>query len=453
MEQELEARSPKLPGDVAAKLADSTKSFNRDRLVKLLRDTHYLGPIPVGRGPKKSDGHTTGSPGSGMRRSRDGALYKANKSMRQAVLDRALETDLIVEVKGGYASTPKGVDVLEMLDTCDECGQQREPYLNEYTVQISRHNTATNYRLVTVCDECGHDYRGSLREDFRSYAGADRDEAIQTLKNLDDPDRVNLNGVCVEDIDQWISPSERAAKEVRELLERDGHNSYDLSTAIFSVGRKYVDEWVPGAAEILADDYDEQTLAYAVLKTLAREEEFEDPAEDIDYSELEKPYPRLLPGEAIKATFEIEAIGREVTLIFTSDEFGKVPKFEDEDSGLSLLLTTTRHARRGTPVVKSHKAGVLGQVVDLEVVSLTEDTTETELEKIDAASDRWQRKLDSSMRGTVANEKAFKKIATKEDLTPAETIAFARIARHMNRERDKHVGEYLDEFAKRNLNE
>ena len=427
-----------LPNDVVSKLNDSTKSFNEERLVKLLRDTHYMGPISVGRGAKKSTGKSTGSPGSGLRRAKDGALYNATKAMRQAILDRALETDLIVEAHGGYATTPKGVEVLQQLDRCEECDTLREPKIRKWTVQISRHSTATNHALTTVCPECGGGGRGKLLDDVRSYAGANEDGALQTLKNEDDPSRIDLYGVSVDDLDDWETPGERAAQEVRERVE----GAYELSTALFTLQDEYDDEWVREAAAILADDYSEESLEYAVLATMAREDEWEAPDSNVEYTELERGIPHLLPGQALRATFEIEELGREVTLVFDG-------RYEDDRSGLALSISTTRHAGKGMPVVKNYRCGVLGPVTGLEVVWMDEGYADYDLDNVEKAATEWER-IHIKPRA-VTGERSFNKIVEDEGLTAHETIGFARIARHINEERDAYVGEWLTDLAGREI--
>lgn len=427
-----------LPSDVASKLNDSTKSFNEERLVKLLRDTHYMGPISVGRGAKKSTGKNTGSPGSGLRRAKDGALYNATKAMRQAILDRALETDLIAEAHGGYATTPKGVEVLQQLDRCDECDTLREPKIREWTVKISRYSTATNHALTTVCPECGDSGKGKLLDDVRSYAGANEDGALQTLKNEDDPSRIDLYGVGVDDLDDWETPGERAAEEVRERVA----DSYELSTALFSIADDYDDEWVREAAAILTDDYSEESLEYAVLATMAREEEWEAPDADVEYTELERGLPRLLPGQALRATFVIEELGREVTLVFDS-------QYEDAPSGLDLSITTTRHAGKGMPVVKNYRCGVLGPVTDLEVVWMDERYDDYDLDNVEKAASAW--KMVHIRSRSTPHENAFNRIVEDEGLTAHETIGFARVARHINEERDAHIGQWLTDLAGREI--
>ena len=434
----------KLPENVQAKLLDSTKSFNPTRVRKLLRDTHYIGPTPIGKGARKSMGQNVGSPGSGMRRSKDGALYNATKSMRQAILDRALETGLIKETKWGYATTPKGVDVLHTIDVCSECGKTKEPKIREWTVQISRHNTATNYALTTICPDCGPDKRGQFHDDPRSY-GTDRDGALQTLKNESDPSSISLYGVSEDDLDDWVTPAYKAAEEFRENI----NNGYDFTTAFYVLEKDFTDQWALEACHLIAQDYAEHTIEHIICKTkpFREENEHSRPFKEADYDIHDVPdsYPKALPGEGFRVTFDVDATDSTKQLIFNHKG-----TYYEKRSDVKIAFTSTYQTmRRGSPFVHVSYCGPIGDATEVDHVVLSEDYETIDHDTIEEAKGEWRRK----MRGfnTTATERTFSAIIDDLGLTAAETIAFARIARHLKQQEDEYVADSINSYAERDL--
>lgn len=415
-----------LPEDVVDRLEDSTKSFNLSRLRRLLRDTYYAGPIPVGKGPKRSTGKSRGSPGSGLRRASEGALYEATKQMRQAILDRALETGLIRHWdEWGYTTTPKGASVLSEIDQCDECGQQREGRVQEKTIQISRYNTATNYNLVTVCPD-GHEkdeYRGTLHDESRSYTGASRDAALTFISNRteDELEQIEIHGVSEADLDGWKTPAERAVELFHEKMDRDdAHNSFGYSTAIYTVLDEFDEAYHRNFADLLRDEYEWDSLKYAQLTYLS--EGAWEPPEDFENSEGH-PLPNTLPGETIRATFIMPLVGREVTLGFQ----GKSRTY-DKDDLPTLQLTTTGYAGNGEAVVKMGKTApgghrsVVGPVANMEILFKHDNPTAVDEDTVESITQSAKPSIGKSH----INARTVKTKLYENNSTPAEAIEVAQ---------------------------
>lgn len=125
-----------LPDDIQSKVS-STFDFKFIR--KLLRNSHYKGPIVEGEG---------GRGGHGLRR-RGYALAGMPSSHRKSVLRKATQLDLVVEVDDGYATTVRGSDLLRQMTVCEECGEREVPTL----MPVGRRRSAF-VNLLTFCPEC-----------------------------------------------------------------------------------------------------------------------------------------------------------------------------------------------------------------------------------------------------------------------------------------------------------
>lgn len=135
-----------------------TKTFTPSRYAKICRDIAYF-TSAVGAAPKTSMGEGRGTPGSGMRRSKEGALY--NLAHREALLKRAVQMNLIT------TTNDDGFDAEESEWRFDITGRG-EWFLNQYygdhipvravtTVKLSRHSTAKNLTKKVVCpDDVGN---------------------------------------------------------------------------------------------------------------------------------------------------------------------------------------------------------------------------------------------------------------------------------------------------------
>jgi len=119
----------RLPEDVRSKIS---KTFDIELIIKLLRDTSWF-VTPEGEGGKQAvynmvTGYVMedGYPGTGMRRP-GGCLHGHPDSVRKSILNKAIESNLIINTNNGYKSTEKGLKLLLKLDKCNECQEIRRP--------------------------------------------------------------------------------------------------------------------------------------------------------------------------------------------------------------------------------------------------------------------------------------------------------------------------------------
>lgn len=122
-----------------------TKTFTPSRYAKVCRDVAYFAS-KVGKAPQRSAGGGTGSPGSGMRRSKEGALY--NLMHRGPLLKRAIEMDLIsITNEDGFDAT-EGQWQFELTSRgawfLHQYYGPHAPIRKVTKKKLSRHSAATN---------------------------------------------------------------------------------------------------------------------------------------------------------------------------------------------------------------------------------------------------------------------------------------------------------------------
>lgn len=140
--------------ELPADLVDEhlTKTFTPDRYAKLCRDVAYF-HRRVGDPPIKDTGDGHSSPGSGMRRASDGALY--NLQHRKRLLERAVDLGFIsITNNGGFSASedewrfqikPRGEWYLTHY-----YGDDHMPVRHIYRQKLSRHTAATNLDKVII---------------------------------------------------------------------------------------------------------------------------------------------------------------------------------------------------------------------------------------------------------------------------------------------------------------
>lgn len=129
-----------------------TATFTPSRYAKVCRDVAYF-TSNVGTAPERSTGRNVAKPGSGMRRSKEGALY--NLAHREALLSRAVDLGFIsitnddgfdaVEGEWRFAIQPRGQWYLH------HYYGDHVPVRKVKTVQLSRYSAAKN-QVRTVVD-------------------------------------------------------------------------------------------------------------------------------------------------------------------------------------------------------------------------------------------------------------------------------------------------------------
>lgn len=89
-------------------------------------------------------------------------------SHRKSVLRKAKEVDLVKELPNGFATTPRGAELLPGLTICDDCGEQEEPAL---LPTGSKRNPRVAF--ITYCSSC-NDFRERSDGDALRYGKVHR---------------------------------------------------------------------------------------------------------------------------------------------------------------------------------------------------------------------------------------------------------------------------------------
>jgi len=145
----------RLPEDLRKEI---TQTFDLKRIISLLRDTSWFGPIGEGEGGMQAIYNLSGAmekegyPGTGMRRP-NGALYNMPKSVRTSVINKGTKAGIIEEKNGGYSATELGKKLLVELDSCPECKEQRKPYhtASHYSMP-GRWSSSANIGIYFHCE-------------------------------------------------------------------------------------------------------------------------------------------------------------------------------------------------------------------------------------------------------------------------------------------------------------
>lgn len=139
--------------ELPADLVDEhlTKTFTPGRYAKVCRDVAYFSN-KVGNPPEKRVRGGVSTPGSGMRRAREGALY--NLAHRKALLTRAVELEFIAitnpdgfeagEGKWRFELEPRGAWFLE------QYYGEHIPVRKVAKKKLSRYSAATNVKKIVV---------------------------------------------------------------------------------------------------------------------------------------------------------------------------------------------------------------------------------------------------------------------------------------------------------------
>lgn len=138
-----------LPADLVEE--HLTKKFTPDRYAKVCRDVAYFSDR-VGSAPRKGMGKDYGDPGSGMRRSKEGALY--NLAQREGLLRRAVELGFISLTNEDAFDASEN----EWRFTIEDRGKwllhhfygEHVPVRHVKRVKLSRSSTAINVNKILI---------------------------------------------------------------------------------------------------------------------------------------------------------------------------------------------------------------------------------------------------------------------------------------------------------------
>lgn len=150
-----------LPQDVQNK---ESATFDFGKVSGLLRDGYF-------RGPAKHEDDSKG----GLRTQ---SLRGDPATHRKSILRKATETNLLEETPNGYATTPRGYDLLEQIMVCEDCGGDEEP-----VSAVVRTGKYFGYGAIfTVCPSC----KNPTSAQNASWYSRDDDslkEAVRTMES------------------------------------------------------------------------------------------------------------------------------------------------------------------------------------------------------------------------------------------------------------------------------
>jgi len=160
------------------------KTFDFDTILKLLRATVWW-VTPEGEGGMRATYDLGGGilddgyPGTGLRRP-GGVLHGLPATIRKSILNKAINSGLIIETEKGYRATELGIKTLVGIDTCPECGELRKP-VSTY----SHHsNPATGYSQTThhgATYLCKHE----IDEIYKHQQGCNTGTSFKSYKDIE----------------------------------------------------------------------------------------------------------------------------------------------------------------------------------------------------------------------------------------------------------------------------
>lgn len=465
-------QTPAVPDDVQAVIDSDTKATSRDRFRKLLRDAYYAGPISRGSSPERSTGANTASPGSGLRRSRDGALWNLTQQQENILLDEAADLDLIDENQGKFFTTSRGVDVLKALDRCDDCGSLKKPHYEERTVKISRWSSGKNHSLITKCTDC----------DDGPY-NWDRDHFPPTRSNTDDAERIarSIEHAQLYDagIGEWMEPELRALNEFIDMVREETYsfdsflNRYstpnrlpNAGSALRTIFNDYSGDVCEDFADLLLKTYYGACLTDAergIIEHVAAGCPDMREATNFEHHAQEYLEPlAVVEGDEWEATLRFEATGTYVTISGIADRTHAKFDYETK-SGLSLSASRSAFGSvigHPLPDELRHDTGDLATVVAFEVKDEPTYPAESRVEQAFEAitrgiepderkNSKLKKNFNTVQRGRKLNVGALSSTGETYELNESELVKLARRIEDWTESDD--VPSLIERFAGRPL--
>lgn len=445
--------TPDVPDDVQRVINNDTKATSRERIRKLLRDAYYAGPIPKGSSPERSTGANTSSPGSDLRRSRDGALWNLTQKQENALIQTAKDLTLIDTHQGEVFTTPRGVEILSVLDRCDECDDQRVPHYDERTVQISRYSTGKNHSLTTKCESCDDGAASWDRDEFPpTHAGTDDAERIvRSIQHAD------LYGVGVG---EWMEPEHRALQDFIATVKENYHTDFDSYLTRYSTPNR-----LPGGGDALREIFNNYSadvcrdFAGLLLDTYygaclsdveqgivghvaAGCPEARDPG-DTDHHAADVLEPlAVIEDDSWEATVRFEATGEYVTISGNADRTREGAEYKT-NSDCRLILSSPSIGRvNAYPMPNEYHPHDTGDVATVVSFTIVDEPAYDGTSRVEQAFSSVQRAVSTETRAFRMRQDvktAFSKVvkgrpvndsrfgpSTKHDLNNAELVQLAR---------------------------
>ena len=151
-----------LPQDVQDQ---ESATFDYGQVRTLLLAAYYRGPAV-----NDDDSHR------GLRAS---ALRGSPSSHRSSILRKAENVNLVEETPEGYATTDRGLDLLEQMMICEDCGGDQSIYAAVQSLGRHRGYIA----LVTICLSCHDDPTSSSNVSEYNRNDEGLEKAVDAMEN------------------------------------------------------------------------------------------------------------------------------------------------------------------------------------------------------------------------------------------------------------------------------
>lgn len=220
-----------LPGDMVEN--HITATFRPERYAKICRDVAYFSR-GVGSAPTKNVGDGTSSPGSGMRRAKEGALY--HLAHREALLSRAVELGFIEITNSDRFEAPEDTWTFEIAPRgcwyLHHYYGDHVPVRHIKKVKLSRWSTATNQRLVVVDSDTAanaksvDEWNQQVENQQMGMGDVDTGYYHVSEDTVDDPGEDPAG----EDLIAWIDESNKPKQFDVDTVDGDVQVTCDVET-------------------------------------------------------------------------------------------------------------------------------------------------------------------------------------------------------------------------------
>lgn len=432
--------TPTVPDDVQSEIDSDTKATSRSRFQKLLRDVYYAGPIKRGGKPEKNLGQNTSTPGSDLRRSRDGALWNLTEKQETLLLETAINLELLKrDANGAYYTTNRGAHVLSALDRCDSCDEQRVPNYKERTVQISRYTSGKNHSLETNCPDCDDGSNSWSRDEFPPIHS--------TNDNAERLARSHQNAALYgTDIGEWMPPERRALTDFIDIVQEESHRDFE-----HTLTRNWAPSRLAGGSDGLRQVFNDYSADVCTdFAALLLETFYGQCLSDVERNVIEHVaagYPdgpdhesihthagdamepvAVVEGDTWEATLYFEATGEYVTISDQAEKTAERVRYET-GSGMDLSINSPGIGRvtiAPRPREIDHRE--FGDVATLVAFKVTNEDSYSEATRIEEAFETITRSVnEDSHNGKTHLESTFKKVANNRSI---KTSTFGSNSRH-----------------------
>ena len=174
--QKYDERLPEAVRDVI------NKTFNFDTVRGILRATVWW-VTPEGEGGKQAVYNLSGVlmeegyPGTGLRRP-GGVLHGHPATVRKSILNKAINSGLVIETERGYKATELGIKTLVGIDTCPECNELRKPVSTYSHYSTQRYSKTTHHGATYHC-------KHEIDETYKFQQGCNAQTSYKNYKDTE----------------------------------------------------------------------------------------------------------------------------------------------------------------------------------------------------------------------------------------------------------------------------